>query len=100
MREVLTQVGVAPGASVCVVGWKYLEENETDDAQAPAFVPAFLLDALRSVIGSGGRLVDGTALLMHPAHGLRSLNGGTQAGAAAQIAAFEWAAPDGLVGGL
>ncbi|MFN8470047.1 MAG: M24 family metallopeptidase [Caldilineaceae bacterium] len=92
VRDVLAHVGVAPGASVCVVGWKYLEENETDDTQAPAFVPAFLLDALRSVIGSGGRLVDGTALLMHPAHGLRSLNGGTQAGAAAQIAAFEWGA--------
>lgn len=92
VRDVLRQVGVAPGASVCVVGWKYLEEFETDDTQAPAFVPAFLLDALRSVIGSGGRLVDGTALLMHPAHGMRALNGGTQVGAAAQIAAFEWAA--------
>ena len=92
MKDVLAKVGVNAGQKVSVVGWKYLEATETDDPTAPAFVPAFLVDVLRSLVGPGGQLVDGTALLMHPEHGLRSLNGGTVAGAAAQIAAFEWAA--------
>ena len=92
MKDVLAQVGVGAGHQVSVVGWKYLEPAETDEPTAPAFVPAFLVDVLRSLVGPGGRLVDGTALLMHPEHGIRSLNGCTAEGAAAQIAAFEWGA--------
>ena len=76
MRDVLAQVGVSAGQKVSVVGWKYLDATETDEPTAPAFVPAFLVDVLRSLVGPGGQLVDGTALLMHPEHGLRSLNGG------------------------
>jgi hypothetical protein len=44
------------------------------------------VDVLRSLVLPGGRVVDGTACLMHPERGLRSIN------PASQIAAFEWGA--------
>jgi Xaa-Pro aminopeptidase len=86
LKQLLAQVGLSAGQSVSLLGWKYLEEDESDAPTAPAFVPAFIVDVVRSLLGPAGRLVDGTALLMHPEQGLRSLN------SADQIAAFEWAA--------
>jgi hypothetical protein len=86
LKGTLAGLGVGAGQSVSVVGWKYLEPEEGDDPTAPAFVPAFMVDVLRSLVAPGGRVVDGTALLMHPERGLRALN------SADQIAAFEWAA--------
>ena len=80
LRDVLAQVGLGAGQRVSVVGWKYLEAVGSDEPTAPAFVPAFLVDVLRSLVGPGGRLVDGTALLMHPEHRIRRFNGCTAEG--------------------
>ena len=84
LDDVLRDVGIATGQRVGVAGWKYLEPEETDDPEAPAFVPAFLIDALRRL--TGGEIADATPALMHPTTGLRSRN------SAAQIAVFEWGA--------
>ncbi len=86
LKDVLAKIGLNSGQSACLVGWKYLETYETDEPSAPAFIPAFFVDVVRSLLGNSGKLVDGTALLMHPETGLRNLN------SADQIAAFEWAA--------
>jgi hypothetical protein len=86
LKDVLAKIGIAPGQSVCMVGWKYLEPCEVDEIQTPAFVPAFYLEVLRTLVGANGKLVDGSALMMHPEAGLRATN------SAEQIAAFEWAA--------
>jgi hypothetical protein len=86
LQDVLAKIGIASGQSVCVVGWKYLEPYEADDTQTPAFIPAFYLNILRLLTGDRGKLVDGSALMMHPQAGLRATN------SADQIAAFEWAA--------
>ncbi len=83
---VLHAAGLRPGDTVGVVGWKYLEPPECSDPGEPAFVPAFILRAIRQVILPQGRLRDITSLVTHPEGGLRSAN------SAAQIAAFEWAA--------
>jgi hypothetical protein len=83
---VLARIGIHPGQSISLVGWKYLESYENNASTAPAFVPAFYVDILHSLVGVGGKLVDGAALLMHPQRGLRAVN------SAAQIAAFEWGA--------
>jgi Xaa-Pro aminopeptidase len=85
LKDVLAKIGIRPGQSISLVGWKYLESYENNGSTDPAFVPAFYVDVLRSLIGVGGKLVDGAALLMHPQRGLRAVN------SAAQIAAFEWA---------
>ena len=86
LKDVLVKIGLSAGQSASLVGWKYLETYETDDPSAPAFIPAFFVDVVRNLLGNSGKLVDGTALLMHPENGLRNLN------SADQIAAFEWAA--------
>jgi len=86
LKDILVKIGMGAGQSVSVVGWKYLESYETDDDQAPAFVPAFYIDVLRGLVGAGGNLVDATWLMMHPEKGQRATN------SADQIAAFEWGA--------
>ena len=86
LKAALAGLGVHFGQTVSVVGWKYLEPGEGDEPGAPAFIPAFFVDVLRALVSPGGKVVDGTALLMHPERGLRALN------SADQIAAFEWAA--------
>jgi hypothetical protein len=82
----LAELGIAEGQQVAVVGWKYLIASETNDPSAPAFVPAFLVDLLRRLVGPGGRLFDATHLLMHSSTGLRAIS------SVAQIAIAEWAA--------
>jgi Xaa-Pro aminopeptidase len=86
LKDILARIGVGAGQSASLVGWKYLETYETDQPAAPAFLPAFFVDVVRSLVGPNGEVVDGTALLMHPETGMRNLN------SADQIAAFETAA--------
>ena len=86
LQDVLSQAGIRPGQAVSLVGWKYLEPYETNAPSAPAFVPACMVDMLRALVGPQGKVTDGTALMMHPEHGLRAVN------SSHQIAAFEWAA--------
>ncbi len=82
LSAVLAEAGIAPGDSVGVVGWKYLEAEEGDGF----LVPHALVRALERVIGASGTLTDATALLMHPATGDRTTAD------ADQIAVFEWGA--------
>ena len=84
LDAVLRDVGLGPGDRVGLAGWKYLEAEEADDPASPAFVPAFVVDALRRATAT--EPIDVTAELMHPTRGLRAR------ASAAQIAAFEWAA--------
>jgi hypothetical protein len=86
LSDVLAEAGIGAGLRVGVVGWKYLEAAEADDATRPAYVPAYMVDALRERAGSSGGVVDVTRVMMNPATGLRANN------SAAQIACFEWAA--------
>ncbi len=86
LKDVLARVGIQAGQSVSLIGWKYLEPYETDDIQAPGMFPAFYVDVVRSLVGPSGKVVDGSALMMHPETGQRAVN------SADQIAAFEWAA--------
>jgi hypothetical protein len=86
LDAVLHTIGIVEGQQVAVVGWKYLEPEETDAPAAPAFVPALLVDSLRRLVGQSGRVVDTTALLLHPSAGLKAQN------SAARIAAAEWSA--------
>lgn len=89
LTDVLRDIGVAEGASVGLIGWKYLESEECDEpahSTDPSFVPAMIVAAVNKVIGDRGHLTDATAAMMHPTRGIKSHN------SAAQIAAFEWAA--------
>ncbi|MBM4413178.1 MAG: M24 family metallopeptidase [Chloroflexi bacterium] len=83
LSAVLRQIGLRDGATVGVVGWKYLEPSERDSDE-PAFVPAMLLSAIRAACNGTCRLLDVTHHMTHPSTGLRSRND------AHQIRQFAW----------
>jgi hypothetical protein len=84
--DVIASAGIRKGQRVGLVGWKYLGPTETDDVTRPAYVPAFIVHALRTLVGPTGSITDVTSVMMHPGTGLRARN------SAAQIAIFEWSA--------
>jgi Xaa-Pro aminopeptidase len=86
LYDVLKKIGVESGQSVGMVGWKYLEPEEWQDPDFPAFLPAYFVEVARAVVGPKGKITDVTRCLMHSLEGLRAVN------SAGQIAAFEWAA--------
>jgi hypothetical protein len=83
---VLVEAGLKPGDRIGLVGWKYLEDSEWPHRKPGFFVPAFIVDSLCHAVGPTGELVEATAILMHPATGLRSTL------TADAIAQAEWAA--------
>jgi len=85
LEAVLREAGLKPGDSVGVVGWKYLEANEWDDAAPGYLVPHYMIVLLARILGGQDGLSDETAIFMHPHDGARSVVD------ADQIAAFEWA---------
>ncbi len=84
--DVLRDAGIKNGHRIGVVGWKYLEPEESFGPLPSFFAPAVLIDALRRVAGDDAALTEATPVLMHPVHGLRARN------EVEQIAGFEWAA--------
>jgi hypothetical protein len=86
LEQVLRDAGISPGASIGIIGWKYLEPTEWEVNGASYFVPAFVTASLARVAGSQEALRDVTAVLMHYETGLRAYAD------VDTIAAFEWAA--------
>ena len=80
LDEILRGEGVESGSRVGVVGWKTYADRATMEA------PAFLVDALRAIVGGGGVVENATDLLIDPADGLRVIN------EVEQLAAMEAAA--------
>ncbi len=85
LAAVLRDCGLRRGIAIGLVGWKYFEPEEWDDAAPGFFVPAFLTTILFGIVGDDA-IRDVTAVLMHPTTGLRATID------ADQIASFEWAA--------
>lgn len=85
LADALAEGGVGPGKRVAFVGWKYFERDEWSSQTVPIAAPAFVVDAVRELLGAGD-VLDATEVVMSPRDGLRSVSN------ADQIAAFEWAA--------
>ena len=85
LAELLIEAGVTRGWTVGVAGWKYFGPMEAEDPDFALEVPAYLVDALRRLLGER-RVVNAGALLMHPSDGLRAV------GEIDQLAQFEHAA--------
>jgi len=86
LAEALSETGISTGHHVGVVGWKAFDAAEWA-ARVPAIAaPAFIVDALRSIVGKPENVFDVTGILTHPGSGLRTAHG------ADQLAAFEWGA--------
>jgi hypothetical protein len=84
LKTLLQEAGVEKGCRVGTVGWKYFESDLLGEEAIE--VPAYLVDALRFLVGTTGVIVNATALFMHPVTGLRQKN------EVRQIARFEYAA--------
>lgn len=86
LADLLRDHGIRPGASVGVIGWKYFGAAECDAPETWLDVPSYVADALRTIVGAEGRVVNAAALLMHASDGLRAIN------EIDQLAQFEFAA--------
>lgn len=84
--DILKEAGIQHGQKVAVIGWKYLEPEESTGEYPYFFVPSILVDNIRTLVGDPKAVLDATWILMHPSKGLRSHN------EVEQIAAFEWGA--------
>ncbi len=80
LAEILADEGIGRGSRVGVAGWKTYARPETIEA------PAFLVDELRRIVGSGGTVENATDLLIDAGVGLRTDN------EVEQLATFEYAA--------
>jgi Xaa-Pro aminopeptidase len=83
MRDIFAGEGIAAGARVGCVGWKYFADSEHPDGAHAIDLPSYLVDTLRELAGRDA-VVNATALLMHPGHGLRTRC------SASEIAFFEY----------
>jgi hypothetical protein len=86
LEEVLTSAGLSRNQRVGVLGWKYYGPHESPRPDAWFETPAFIIDALRKLVGAEGRVVNANALLMDSSIGLRAVN------EIEQIAQFEFGA--------
>jgi hypothetical protein len=79
LAEILASEGIGRGSRIGVVGWKSYASPGMSD------LPAYLLDAIRELVGGDGAVENATDLLISPSDGLRVIN------EPEQIAAMEWA---------
>lgn len=86
LPDLLADAGLQPGMRIGAVGWKVFAVGDRGLPPETLDLPAFLADALRLFAGEKGAVASATALLIDPAHGLRTVND------ADQLALFEFAA--------
>jgi hypothetical protein len=86
LADVLRKAGLSAGMRIGVVGWKYYGAAETAVPEDWSEAPSFIVDTLRVIAGTGGRVMNANALLMHSTSGMRAVN------EIEQLAAFEFAA--------
>jgi hypothetical protein len=80
LTDVVRSEGIGQGQAVGMIGWK--EFADPDKVE----VPAWIVGALRDVVGPSGSIVNATHMLTSSADGLRVVN------EVDQLAAFEYAA--------
>ena len=85
LAAVLRECGVAAGQSIALAGWKYASAEEWRGSAETFFVPAYVVDSLRAVVGSGS-ITDVTAILTNPVDGMRAIID------ADEVAQLEWGA--------
>src|SRR5699024_3862518 len=73
LEDILKKVGISKGDNVGICGWKYLEEEEIGNHQA-FFIPSFILDCIKTIVGTIDGVKDISSLLLHPVKGLRAYN--------------------------
>ncbi|MEZ5667631.1 MAG: M24 family metallopeptidase [Alphaproteobacteria bacterium] len=86
LADVLAAAGLKPGMTVGLAGWKTFAAGEAPDPARASELPAFIVEAVRDIVGGADRTINATALFMAADGGLRTRCEPDQ------IAAFEFAA--------
>jgi hypothetical protein len=86
LAAVLREAGMSRDQTIGLVGWKYFEPAEWDEASPGLFAPHYLVTMLSRITGRVEALKEATPVLMHPVTGLRSTID------VDQIALHEWGA--------
>ncbi|MBV8342086.1 MAG: M24 family metallopeptidase [Gammaproteobacteria bacterium] len=92
IRDIFAGEGIGATSQVGCIGWKYFADSEHPDGAHAVDLPSYLVDTLRE-LASRDRVVNATALMMHPGYGLRARC------APSEIAYFEYTgvlASDGM----
>lgn len=86
LERLLRRGGVAPGDRVGLAGWKHFTSTEFDHPETTHEVPAYLVEALRDLVGKRTLVHNANALLMDSSDGMRATSD------VDQLARFEFAA--------
>lgn len=86
LRDIFAGRGLAAGSRIGVIGWKYFGTGDDGLGETALEVPSYIADALRSLVGEDGTVVNATDIFMAADDGLRAIN------EVDQLAAFEYAA--------
>lgn len=84
--SILRDAGIEAGVRVGVAGGKAMNPGYIDDLDHSITAPAYLADALRQLVGSGGDVVNAETLFTDPRAGLRTSS------TAEEIVRFEYSA--------
>jgi len=74
LEEVLRNAGIAAAHRVGVLGWKYFGAHEASKPETWFETPSYVIDLLRKIAGTDGRVVNANSLMMDASTGLRAIN--------------------------
>ncbi len=72
--DLLSDAGISNGMTIGVCGWKYFSVQEHADFQNWMEIPSYIVDTLRNLCGTKGRVHNAGAIFMDPENGLRATN--------------------------
>lgn len=74
IRSIFTDTGITRGKHIGVAGWKYFSPSESDNPDTTLEIPAYLVDALRTLTADVNHVCNATAILMDSVSGMRAHN--------------------------
>ena len=72
LADLLADAGVKSSMKVGSLGWKYYQPVESPNYKTWLELPAYIVDEMRSLVGSSGSVINAGSLMMNPEDGLRS----------------------------
>lgn len=84
--DLLTEANITQSMTIGACGWKYYGPFESPDYETWTELPAYIVDTLRDLIGSAGKVVNAGYIMMNPVDGLRSVS------SLDELAGYEFAA--------
>jgi Xaa-Pro aminopeptidase len=86
LADLLHRAGIERGNYVGISGWKYFGPQEHTQHETWIEIPSYIVDNLRGIVGSRGKVFNAGAAFMNPENGFRAIN------SIDELARFEFAA--------